>query len=54
VPETKWIECDQSEHPLREAVVKEPIEFCRGEWLVPQAPGLGINVILPAAASGAV
>ena len=46
LPEAKWIECDQSENPLRYGVVKEPIEFCRGEWLLPQSPGLGIEVEL--------
>jgi D-galactarolactone cycloisomerase len=46
VPEAKWIENDQSEHPLRNSVVKEPIQFCQGEWLLPQSPGLGIEVTL--------
>ena len=46
LPEKKWIECDQSEHPLRYRIVKEPIEFCRGEWILPQSPGLGIEVTM--------
>jgi D-galactarolactone cycloisomerase len=47
VPESKWIECDRSENPLRYGIVKEPIQLCRGEWLLPQSPGLGIDVVLP-------
>ena len=45
VAEQKWIECDQSEHPLRYSIVKQPIELRQGEWILPQSPGLGIEVI---------
>jgi D-galactarolactone cycloisomerase len=44
VAERKWIECDQSENPLRYGIVKAPIELCSGEWILPQSPGLGIEV----------
>lgn len=38
------LEYDRSEHPLREAVVAEPIRQ-RGGWVeVPQGPGLGIEI----------
>ena len=42
--EDKFIECDQSENPLRTAIVVEPIKFERGEWLVPEGPGLGLEI----------
>ncbi len=45
VPETKWIECDQSENPLRDELVREPIRLCDGDWLLPQTPGLGVEVM---------
>jgi D-galactarolactone cycloisomerase len=38
------LEFDCSEHPLRAAVVKEPIEQCGGWVEVPQGPGLGIEI----------
>lgn len=44
VAEKKWIECDRSENPLRYGIVKEPLQLCQGEWLLPQSPGLGIEV----------
>ena len=45
VPETKWIECDQSENPLRNSIVRDPICLRDGEWLLPQTPGLGMDVL---------
>jgi D-galactarolactone cycloisomerase len=45
VAETKWIECDQSENPLRNEIVREPIDLRDGEWVIPQTPGLGVEVV---------
>ena len=45
VPEAKWIECDQSENPLRYGIVKQPLQLVEGEWLIPQTPGLGIEIV---------
>lgn len=45
VPETKWIECDQSENPLRNELVRDPIAFREGAWILPQTPGLGVEVM---------
>jgi len=42
--EDKLIECDQTENPFRTAIVREPIRLDRGQWYLPQAPGLGIEV----------
>lgn len=44
VPETKWIECDLSENPLRNSIVSKPICLLNGEWTIPQSPGLGVDV----------
>ena len=48
------LEFDQSEHPLRMAVVREPIEQRRGWVEVPQGPGLGIEIDRAALARFAV
>jgi D-galactarolactone cycloisomerase len=45
IAETKWIECDQSENPLRNSIVRDPICLRDGEWLLPQTPGLGVDVL---------
>lgn len=45
VAEEKWIECDQSENPLRNGIVRNPLVLRKGEWLLPDAPGLGIEVL---------
>lgn len=45
VPEVKWIECDQSENPIRNGIVQNPICLRDGEWLLPQTPGLGLDVM---------
>jgi D-galactarolactone cycloisomerase len=43
-PLEPWLELDQSEHPIRMAVLREPI-IREGGWVaVPQAPGLGIEI----------
>ena len=43
-PETKLIECDQTENPFRKEIVEQPIHFENGEWYLPQESGLGIKV----------
>lgn len=44
VAETKWIECDLSENPLRNSIVTDPICLSNGAWRIPQSPGLGVDV----------
>jgi len=44
VPEEKWIECDQSENRLRDEIVRDPIRLENGCWVLPQTPGLGVEV----------
>lgn len=38
------LEFDRTEHPLRQAVLKEPIEHTKGIVRVPGGPGLGIEI----------
>ncbi len=38
------LEFDRSEHPARQAVVREPIEHVGGRVRVPEGPGLGIEI----------
>jgi D-galactarolactone cycloisomerase len=42
--EDKMIECDQTENPFRTEIVPAPIRFENGEWLLPQEPGLGLEI----------
>lgn len=43
-PIEPWLELDQSEHPIRMAVLKEPIERKDGFVAVPEAPGIGVEI----------
>ena len=43
-PREPLLEFDRSEHPLRQAIVKEPIEHSNGRVQIPTGPGLGIEV----------
>jgi D-galactarolactone cycloisomerase len=38
------LEFDQSEHPLRMAILKEPIHMMGGAVAIPTGPGLGIEI----------
>jgi D-galactarolactone cycloisomerase len=38
------IECDQTENPFRTEIVREGIRFDRGEWFLPEGPGLGVDI----------
>ena len=38
------LEFDRSEHPFRQAILKAPIEHVSGMVMIPQGPGLGIEV----------
>jgi L-alanine-DL-glutamate epimerase-like enolase superfamily enzyme len=38
------IECDMTENPLRTDLVEEAVRFDAGRWLLPQSPGLGVEV----------
>lgn len=42
--EDKLIECDRTENPFRTEIVREPIGFDHGEWLLPSLPGLGVEI----------
>jgi D-galactarolactone cycloisomerase len=42
--EDKLIECDQTEHPFRTEIFSAGIRFDRGEWFLPEGPGLGVEV----------
>jgi D-galactarolactone cycloisomerase len=44
VPEEKLIECDQTENPLRTEIVREPVPVEHGCVMVPQGPGLGVEI----------
>jgi D-galactarolactone cycloisomerase len=43
-PIEPMLEFDRTEHPIRQAILKQPIEHVRGVVRVPDGPGLGIEV----------
>ncbi|MGH6816104.1 MAG: mandelate racemase/muconate lactonizing enzyme family protein, partial [Hyphomicrobiaceae bacterium] len=43
-PLEPMLEFDRSEHPFRQAVLKEPLEHNDGVVSIPDNPGLGIDV----------
>jgi D-galactarolactone cycloisomerase len=43
-PLEPMLEFDRTEHPIRQALLQQPIEHVRGVVQVPQGPGLGIEV----------
>jgi L-alanine-DL-glutamate epimerase and related enzymes of enolase superfamily len=42
--EDKMIECDQTENPFRAEMTLSGIRFEHGEWFLPAAPGLGVEI----------
>lgn len=44
VPDPVMVEYDQGENPLRDALLTEPIACVDGHLIVPDAPGLGVQV----------
>jgi D-galactarolactone cycloisomerase len=48
------LEFDRTEHPIRQAILKEPIEHVSGVVRVPEGPGLGIEIDREALARFAV
>jgi D-galactarolactone cycloisomerase len=38
------LEFDRTEHPIRQAILRRPIEHTGGIVRVPEGPGLGIEV----------
>lgn len=38
------LEYDQSEHPFRQALIEQPVSRDNGRVIIPDAPGLGINI----------
>jgi D-galactarolactone cycloisomerase len=43
-PEQPLLEFDRTEHPIRQAILTEPIEHERGTVRIPDQPGLGIEI----------
>jgi D-galactarolactone cycloisomerase len=43
-PLEPMLEFDRTEHPIRQAILKEPIEHVKGVVRVPNGPGLGIEI----------
>ena len=43
-PTEPLLEFDRSEHPFRQAVLKQPLEHVKGIVQVPTGPGLGIEI----------
>jgi len=43
-PEAPLLEFDQTEHPIRQAILTEPIRHERGVVKVPDGPGLGVEI----------
>jgi D-galactarolactone cycloisomerase len=41
---THMWEFDRTEHPIRQAILSEPIEHERGIVRVPHGPGLGVEI----------
>jgi len=38
------LEFDRTEHPIRQAILRQPIEHARGTVRIPDGPGLGIEI----------
>ena len=38
------LELDQTEHPIRQAILKTPLTHTRGQMAIPDGPGLGIEI----------
>ena len=53
-PLEPMLEFDRTEHPIRQAILKEPIEHARGVVRIPDGPGLGIEINREALARFAV
>ena len=43
-PQEPLLEFDRTEHPIRQAILTEPIEHEGGRVRVPEGPGLGIEI----------
>ena len=43
-PLEPMLELDRTEHPIRQAILKRPIEHERGVVRIPDGPGLGIEI----------
>jgi len=43
-PLEPMLEFDRTEHPIRQALLTQPIEHARGRVRVPEGPGLGIEI----------
>ena len=53
-PVAPMLEFDRTEHPIRQAVLRQPIEHVRGMVRIPDGPGLGIEIDRAALARFAV
>ncbi|PIJ52084.1 mandelate racemase [Erwinia sp. OLTSP20] len=43
-PSAPLLEFDRTEHPIRQAILQQPIEHKNGVVTIPQGPGLGIDI----------
>ena len=43
-PREPILEFDRSEHPFRQAILREPLEHAHGIVRIPDGPGLGIEL----------
>jgi D-galactarolactone cycloisomerase len=43
-PIEPMLEFDRTEHPIRQAILKQPIEHVGGVVRIPDGPGLGIEI----------
>lgn len=43
-PVEPWLEMDRTEHPIRDAILQQPIGHRRGVVAIPNGPGLGIEI----------
>lgn len=53
-PVQPLLEFDQTEHPIRQAMLQQPIVHHHGRVAIPSGPGLGIDVDRSALAAFAV
>ena len=43
-PQEPLLELDQTEHPVRQAILARPLDAERGVMQIPPGPGLGIEI----------
>lgn len=53
-PDLEWVECDVTDNPLREGILKSPVRPRDGFLDVPSGPGLGVEVDVEAVRAACV